>query len=532
MESSYTPTFDIIIAGSGAAGTFASYVLQGTNTLVLDAGKVTTSSSFNNGNLYDLRKGKILFEELIGGCFESLNNIERHEISLKLKPPLMRYVIEKVDGAPNAISNNFHPVISYARGGLANAWGAQVYRFNDNDLKEFPTTLQDLEPYYDKLTEHLGISGTSDDLEPFHGPADGLQPPLELTNLCSCFLSRYKRKRSYFQKQGIYVGRPRLAVLSKDYNAREKCAYDNTEFFQPHISAIYSPAYTLQSLIDNGRIQYLPGYLIERYLENEDGVTVFARNLHDGSQETFQCKKLILCLGALNTARIVLYSNNDFQTKLPVLENPCSFTSLISPMHIGMPLEKRSYSSQLNVFYIGKLWKDPLIGMIYSLNGILRSDVLFNFPLTVSGSIVAAKYVLPAMCLLQVFYPADKKESNYLKVDELGNLIINFEQEKPEVIERLFLKAFRRIGFYGFASMIHYPLPGMSIHYGGSLPMKVEPQYRYETFSNGRLNGSKHVYIGDSANFSSLPAKNLTFTIMANSMRIAEGVKKEILSSS
>ncbi len=68
----------------------------------------------------------------------------------------------------------------------------------------------------------------------------------------------------------------------------------------------------------------------------------------------------------------------------------------------------------------------------------------------------------------------------------------------------------------------------MSIHYGGSLPMRKDPRNRYETHPDGRLKGSRHVYIGDSANFSQLPAKNLTFTIMANSMRIAEGVKKEI----
>ena len=520
--------YDVIIAGSGAAGVSAAYMLQGTNTVVIDAGKTPPISNFGSGNLYDLRKRENLFEEIIGNRFESLNNIDRMELSPKVKSPLMRYVVEKVKDAPDIRSNNFYPMLSYAEGGLANAWGAQVYRFNNQDLESFPINSQDLEPYYDILTKHIGISGTRDDLEPFHGSSKILLPPLELSANGLDFLVRYQHQRSFFQKRHIYIGRPRLAVLSVDFNGRKKCDYDNLEFFQPRQSSIYSPAFTLRSLVQEGKVQYLPGFLIERYQEKHDHVIVFSRNINQRSGRTFRCKKLIICLGALNTARIVLYSNHDDQTKLPILENPCSFTPLISLRQIGMPLEKRSYSSQINIFYSGPLWPKPVVGMIYGLDGLLRSDILFNFPLTISGSIAAAKYLLPAMNLLQVFYPEDGRESNYLKIDEYGNIVINYELMKPGVVERLLLMSFRKIGYYGIPLLIRYAEAGMSIHYGGSLPMRRDPRNSYETYLDGLLKGSQHIYIGDSANFPQLPAKNLTFTVMANSMRIAEGVKKEI----
>ena len=520
--------YDVIIAGSGSAGTFAAYMLQGTNTAVIDTGKTPPTSGFNGGNLYDLRKRQNLFEETIGNRFESLNNIERTELSPKVKSPLMQYVVEKVKDAPDIRSNNFHPVLSYAEGGLANAWGAQVYRLNNQDLESFPISAQDLEPYYDTLTQHIGISGTTDDLKPFHGSSKTLLPPLKLSSQGLDFLVRYQNRRSFFQKKHIYIGRPRLAILSVDHKGRKKHAYDNLEFFQPRLSSIYSPAFTLRSLVEKGRVRYLAGCFIERYEEKPDHVLVFSRDIDTGSGRTFHCKKLIICLGALNTARIVLHSNQDDQTKLPILENPCSFTPLISFRRIGMPLEKRSNSSQLNIFYSGPLWPKPVVGMIYGLDGLLRSDMLFNFPLTVSGCIAAAKYLLPAMSLLQVFYPEEERESNYLKIDASGNLVINYEPMKPGIVERLLLKSFRRIGYYSIPSFIRYAEAGMSIHYGGSLPMRKDPRNRYETHPDGRLKGSRHVYIGDSANFSQLPAKNLTFTIMANSMRIAEGVKKEI----
>jgi len=130
--------YDVIIAGSGAAGVSAAYMLQGTNTVVIDAGKTPPISNFGSGNLYDLRKRENLFEEIIGNRFESLNNIDRMELSPKVKSPLMRYVVEKVKDAPDIRSNNFYPMLSYAEGGLANAWGAQVYRFNNQDLESFP----------------------------------------------------------------------------------------------------------------------------------------------------------------------------------------------------------------------------------------------------------------------------------------------------------------------------------------------------------------------------------------------------------
>lgn len=44
---------------------------------------------------------------------------------------------------------------------------------------------------------------------------------------------------------------------------------------------------------------------------------------------------------------------------------------------------------------------------------------------------------------------------------------------------------------------------------------------------SGRLAGTRAVYIGDAAGFSGLPAKNMSFAIMANAMRIAAGAARE-----
>jgi choline dehydrogenase-like flavoprotein len=521
--------YDAIVVGSGAAGTFVALGLSGAKVLVLDAGVRFAEPSSLNGNLYDLRKRRPLFAETVGTNFEALAWMDGPELSPKVKAPLMRPVFARPPGAPDAISSDFVPLLSYAAGGLANAWGAQVYRFNDVDLRGFPLRAVDLDPFYEELTERIGISGIEDDLTCFHGSARGLQPPLELSAVGQEILDRYTQGAEDFKRDGIYLGRPRLAVLSRDHENRTACTYDNLEFFRPRLRAVFTPAFTLEDLVRRGAIEYRPGFLVESYRESEDVVEVCARPFDGGEGTTFRGRKLILCLGALNTARLVLHANKDTHTRLPLVETPHAYAPLVSPRRIGMPLEKRTFYSQLNLFYVGPLSPEPLVGMIYATEGLLRSDFLFKFPLSVQGGLSAAKYLLPAMALLQLYYPGEPHPSNTLGVDGRGNLLLRYEAPPVVGVEKHILRALRRMGYWSSKRLVQISNPGASVHYAGPLPMRERPERRYETDRNGLLVGTKSVYIGDSATFPRLPAKNLTFTIMANALRIGRALRAELV---
>jgi choline dehydrogenase-like flavoprotein len=518
--------FDAIVVGSGAAGTWAAWALRGTRTLVLDVGHRPSATSLE-GNLYDLRKQRPLFEEMIGPRYESLNDLENPKLSPRVKSPLQRHVIERPATAPAIRSRTFEALVSYAEGGLANAWGAHVYRFFKDDLTDFPVAEQDLAPYYDTLTREIGISGAADDLTRFHGPATGLLPPLELSAIGTQVMQRYAASAARFHRAGVFLGRPRLAVLSIDRDDRTACAYENLEFFKPRIPAIYTPAFTLRSMVARREIEYAPGHLVERFQERDDAVEVYARD-DRGNGATFRARRLILCLGALNTARLVLASGDDRDTRLPILENPCSFTPLVMVGRIGMPLEKRSFYAQVNLFYAGPLSTEPLVGMIYGVDGLLRSDMLFQFPLAARGCLTGARYVLPAMAVLQVFYPDDPDPANTLRLDANGDLVIDYEPRALGAVERHLIRVLKTAGLRSSPRLIRAGWPGASVHYAGSLPMRERPARKYETDPLGRLAGHRRVHVGDSATFPRLPAKNLTFTIMANAMRIGEHVKQEL----
>jgi choline dehydrogenase-like flavoprotein len=62
---------------------------------------------------------------------------------------------------------------------------------------------------------------------------------------------------------------------------------------------------------------------------------------------------------------------------------------------------------------------------------------------------------------------------------------------------------------------------GASVHYSGTLPMTGTAQDSFTCDTLGRLRGMANVIIADGAAFPALPAKNLTFTLMANATRLA-----------
>src|ERR1700677_2079532 len=278
--------FDLIVVGSGPGATFAAYGARGRKTLVLDVGHDAPACDELTGNAYELRAREAdLFPSLIGGRFESLRNLRQRPISLKLKSPYMSYIVRDSERETPVVSESFQGAISLAKGGLANGWGAGVFRFTDRDLAGFPLTAADLRTYYDELTAHIGVSGANDDLAAYFERDEGLLPPLRLSNFFTELMQNYNRLRPLFQREKTSLGRARLAVLTEARNGRAAYGYGNLEFFKPHDPAIYTPAYTIDEMIRAGAIEYRSGHLVMRYRETEEGVEVHSRNLATGAME-------------------------------------------------------------------------------------------------------------------------------------------------------------------------------------------------------------------------------------------------------
>jgi choline dehydrogenase-like flavoprotein len=518
--------YDVIIAGSGPAGTFSAHGLKGKKVLMLDGGQLP-EQDIQAENFFDLWKDDNRdFNKFIGKNFESLHNVDNEYLMPKLKSPLMKFITNHREEATEIESDNFYGVTTLAKGGLSNAWGAHVYRFNDEEWKGSPVKYQELKFFYDKVAEEIGVSGTKDDLAPFIGDDEQTMKPLELSPFCRRLKKRYQSRSTSFNDKGIYIGHPRVAILTENVKNRPAYQYNNLEFFKSTEESIYTTTYTLNKIIERRELEYRGGFIVKSFKEVNDEVEVRALNLKTKETVTFRSKKFILACGTLGTSKIVLNSFGDHETKLPILDNLISYIPLLDPFLVGSALQKRSHSSQLNLVFDDK--EEKYFGTFYGITGIFRSDLLTDFPFPLKSNIAALKYLLSAINVLQLWYPDKGSKSNYIQLLDNKKLKVNYS-DKGDLgrVESKLVKNFIKKGYLSASFLCKYPTPGNSFHYSGTLPMKESPK-KYQVSTQGKLFGTKSVFIADGSCLSPLPSKNLTFTIMANALRIAEYIGKSL----
>ena len=334
--------YDVIIVGSGPTGVASAlgFTENGITPLVLDVGHEPQNDKSLNCNFYDYRKSHDSFNLMVGENYEGLNNvINKDTFSPKLLSPFMQFVIKNARKLSPVDEKGFDTIQSFAMGGLANAWGAGLYRCLDDELINIPLDASELSSYYDALTREIGISGDDDDLTPFWGSTKHLLKPLKLSEKSERLYLKYKKRKKQLNDHGIYIGRPRLCVLSENYNDRSSCEYNNLESWFPNLSYVYTPAFTLKKLIKENKVIYRKSVLVKSWSRSDKHLIVHAEVINDRSEISFKCKRLILAAGTINSSKIVLNSKKDFKTKLPLFDNPLAQIPLIFPSLIGSKFE-------------------------------------------------------------------------------------------------------------------------------------------------------------------------------------------------
>jgi hypothetical protein len=97
------------------------------------------------------------------------------------------------------------------------------------------------------------------------------------------------------------------------------------------------------------------------------------------------------------------------------------------------------------------------------------------------------------------------------------------EKRRRTTHERQILGAIRALGCWPL-KVVHAP-HGSSVHYASQLPMTRDNR-PLTTEPSGRLRGTRSVFVVDGAALAYLPAKGLTFTLMANANRVATAVAR------
>ena len=432
----------------------------------------------------------------------------------------------------------FEPLISFAQGGLAEAWTGGVYAFNDDDLADFPFGYADLEPYYRQVAARIGISAARDDIAQFSPYDEQSQEPLRLDAHSRQLLERYGRRRHYLnQRLHFYLGRSRVATLSRDHRGREACDYLGRCFWGCPRRALYAPSATLRELCARPNFKYLPGHLAEFFSCDTGRLTgLIATSLEDRQRKVFTADRYVLAAGTLCSSKIMLdtiYRNSGRIERLPgLMDNRQIMMPFISTHMVGQPVDTATY--QFHQLALGIRSAQPrayVHGQITTLKATAVHPIIQNIPLDLRAALRLFRTVHSALGVANVWLHDERRADNYLTIRPIPGvdtteLVISYSCDPPgevaslELIRRTLRRGLRQLGCFVPPAMTRVLNRGASVHYAGTLPMTTQPT-RLGTTPSSQSYDFENLWIIDGAVFPFLPAKNLTLTLMANAARVA-----------
>lgn len=524
-----------LVVGSGASGVHAAWRLlqRGFRVRLLDVGERDHryASLIRFAPFEELRRTDPMQDRYFLG--DDLEGVPTGPVRVgaQLTPPRQHLTRGAAEHLP-LHAPEFQAMQSLALGGLAAGWGAAVPPYTDADLAGWPIDRADLQPHYDAVARRIGICGTADDdLARFYGPSPYLLPPASQDSNGRFLHKCARHHRAALRREGTYIGHPRLALVTRQFKGRGPAALLDMDFWSDSDQSVYRPRWTLEELQRHASFAYVDRFLVREFHEDSQGVRVDGLDLSTDSRRSERGDVLVLAAGTLGTARIALRSLHAWGRPVPLVANPYTYYPSLVWRRLGEPSRSRRHSlTQLMLYH------DPegdasrvLQGQVYSYRSLLTFKLVKESPLAVKESIGLMRLLMDYFIILGVHHedrPSLRKQVRLLRArDGEGEPILHVEYrptaaelaERQEREEGL-LRALRRLGCLPLRRIL--PGEGASIHYGGCLPMQ-RSEAPCTTTPDGLLRGTRAVYVADGAAFPHLPAKGLTYTLMANADRVA-----------
>jgi choline dehydrogenase-like flavoprotein len=335
MDVDLKTVYDAIVVGSGAAGGMATYVLanHGLKVLVLEAGKqidftkelhsmqwpydhprrgmLPPGSHALNSNEYTFRKPPYAKGMTFNHVYSYVENWNGADYSKSI-------VVDEKDNPYTG--TNYAWVRARVVGGKTAIWGRLALRLSDYDFKaasrdgygmDWPISYADIEPYYDKVDQLLGVSGHKENLPWL---PDGIfQRPIRL-NPAEVML------RESLQKMDRTLTPYRAGVMTDQL---KHAKYRNRCFGRGACSrhtggcdinaAFSSPAALIYPAMDTGNVILRSNATVyEVTVDPNTGEASGVSFVDSETKKTYQAKAKVVILGAstLESARLMLLSKS------------------------------------------------------------------------------------------------------------------------------------------------------------------------------------------------------------------------------
>ncbi len=289
-----TLTYDVCVIGSGAAGGVVTKELceAGAKVLLLEAGAEVPAHRFRSHCWpYDMQ-------------FRGF----RSEKQALFYPGDVARSIRYTDS--DAISVDRIRVL----GGRTLHWNAVVLRYAPPDFEQhtvygieedWPLTYQQLEPYYERIEQTIGVCGQDDQI-PILPAGKHYLPPLPFR----CNEEILKRTCA---PMGIPVIPTRKALLTRNYDNRPACHYCGHCMDGCDVSAIFStPGSMLPKAKKTGNLTLRQNALAREIPIDDEGrakgVSFIDRETRQ--EQEIRARVVVICCATIETARLLLNSRS------------------------------------------------------------------------------------------------------------------------------------------------------------------------------------------------------------------------------
>lgn len=565
LQIKKNPTqYDAIVIGSGAGGGMATYVLAnaGLKVCLLEAGPYydpkENSSQLKNPWESPRRGASTKFRPFgdFDGCYWGW----------------------QIDGEPytHAQGDKWEWWRARMLGGRTNHWGRISLRFGPKDFKRksidglgdnWPIGYDDVKPYYDKIDKLLGVFGSMENLP---NDPDGIFLPPPKPRLHELFIKKGATGI------GIPVIPSRLSILTKQINKeRGACFYCAQCGRSCKVYADFSSSSVLvKPALTSKNVDLVTNAMAREIITNSNGLAegVSYVNKEDMQEYQVRGKIVILAASACESARLLLNSKSPRHPNglanssnvvgkylhdstgasmggvIPELFGRKRYNEDgVGGMHVYTPWwlenKKLDFPRGYHIEYGGGM-NQPAYGLgfgIEKVNGAYQKNGKTKEPGGYGASLKDDyRYFWGAGVHMAGRGEAVAVESNYceidpLVVDQYGIPVLRFntkngdyEIKQAKHMKETFREIMHKMGAvitygdndgpennYGLAN------PGNIIHEAGTVRMGSDPK---SSALNGwsQAHDCKNLFCVDGGQFTSQADKNITWTILALSMRASE----------
>jgi len=530
----------ITVVGGGVSAAHAALTLleRGCAVDLWDVGRNEVAFPQPGATFHELKRRISRPDEyLLGRDLEAL--IPPAVPELLRYPPARRFLAAPDDPLWGFEADGFDPYVSFAKGGLANGWGANALVYDQDDMSEWPVSAADMSSAYRTVCERIPVAAPeNDDLSPHFRGLQPSQAPVALTDADRRIYDRYARNRRTLNRAGVVMGRARLAVVT-DSSRPDACDRCDRCLWGCPRDAIYNPRVSTLAACEAYRnFRYLPGRMVLSH-NARDGVIQGIRYVDTatGAIREEPCRAAFLAAGALQTGAIFLRTVARAHSALSLETDGLMDTTVVKIPFLalgsmGRPADLRAF--QFNRLMVGLTgdappWPRYLHGELLHLTSLVYHPLIERMPFDSRLSRRLFFTLKSALGVVTLFFPDRLAPANRQVLGDPScgsdrvRLCYRETTEKEAYIRQSVSRmrsALWRLGCIPQGA-VRSPTGG-GIHYAGTVPMGSGPM---RCDANGRSNLFANLYIADGAAFPTLPSKSITLSLAAHATRVARAAK-------